>query len=320
MVQYESQSASQKQAQLWRKITATDSVGKSSPTKSAIGTVGSIMGSSMRTPFDTHWDVLPEGRTKVIHSQGVHCEFELDVADGSPYTGLFAAGTSKGIMRMGSATSLDKLGHGLPMGSATSLVFPGLAIKFLRDGVHSGNFVTLRLGGAAPGFKFFDAELTKIVNPPAAFRALMKFDQASDCTAMVGLSDVCAFAQDGTPAEKVKFPYDIRFAASSDAIYLPDEKMSDDELLDHLSSIEPGTHLFNVFAMESPTAEKAPLGKLTTTSQCVRSLFGDLNLFFRHQRMEEDFIAEPGWVETTTAPGCKASTTPSSKWQCPGVH
>lgn len=266
----------------------------------------------MRTPFDNHWDVMPEGRTKVIHTQGVHCKFELDVGEGSPYTGLFATGQSEGIIRMGSANSLDASGKP---------PFPGLSFKFLRDGVHSGNFVALRgSGDEGGGYAFFDEEFTKIVNPPAALKALMKFNQASDCQSMVGLSDLCAFDQAGIPVEKVKFPYDIRFEASSDAIYLPDVKITDEELLSHLSSIEAGTHLFNVFAKDSPTAEKSRLGTLKTTSQCVRSLFGDQNLFFRHQRMEEDFVREPDWVETVTAPGCKPTAQPSSKWQCPGVH
>merc|ERR1719386_37516 len=106
---------------------------------------------------------------------------------------------------MGSASSLDKTG---------APPFPGLSFKFLRTGVHSGNFVALRASGpSGGGYSFFDQEFSKIVNPPAALKALMKFDQASDCIAMVGLSDLCSYSQDGTPAENIQFPYDILFEA-----------------------------------------------------------------------------------------------------------
>jgi len=150
----------------------------------------------------------------------------------------------------------------------------------------------------------------------------MKFDQASQCVSMVGLSDMCAYAQDGrqTPTDAIEFPYDITFAASSAKVYIPNKKMSDEEMYNHLSAIGQGTHLLDVYAKASPTAEKAFLGKLTTTSSCVKSVFGDQSLFFRHQRMEEDFVKKPTWVGVVTAPGCKAAAVSSSKWQCPGVH
>jgi hypothetical protein len=309
MVDYEAQSASQKMTQLWGKVM--ESSGRSGPTMSLLGVVSTIIGESMRTPFDDHWDVLPEGRVKVIHSQGVHCQFVLDIPE-SPFTGLLSKGQQSGIIRMGSASSNDETGKP---------PFPGLSFKFLRSGVQSGNFVALRSTGPdGGGYAFFDQTFSKIVNPPAALQALMKFDQASQCVSMVGLSDLCSYAQDGAPAQNVEFPYDILFEASSEQVYLPNEKMSDDEMLDHLSQIQDGTHLFNVYTKASPTADKKFLGTLKTASQCEKSVFGDEHLFFRHQRMEEDFVKKPEWVDDVTAPGCKAAAVPSTKWQCPGVN
>lgn len=313
MERYEAQSASQKMTQLWNQVTAANVVGRSGSTKSLLGVLKTMVGESMRTPFDTHWDVMPEGRLKVIHSQGVHCQFELDIPE-SPFTGLLAAGKQAGIIRIGSASSLDATG---------APPFPGLSFKFLRSDVQSGNFVALRASGpSGGGYAFFDQEFSKIVDPPAALKALMKFQDASDCVAMVGLSDVCSHAQDGTPvpADSLEFPYDILFEASSDQVHLPDEKMTDEQMLDMLSSIVAGTHLLNVYAVASPTSGKTFLGKLTITSQCVKSAFGDQNLFFRHQRMEEDFVKKPAWVANITAPGCNAVAAASTKWQCPGVQ
>jgi len=143
---YEAQTASAKMMQLWNKVTHKDVVGRSGPAKSVLGVVSTIIGESMRTTFDTRWDVLPEGRTKVIHSQGVHCQFELDIPS-SPFTGLLAPGKPTGIIRIGSASSNDETGKP---------PFPGLSFKFLRSGVQSGNFVALRsTGPEGGGYAFF---------------------------------------------------------------------------------------------------------------------------------------------------------------------
>lgn len=312
MTDYEAQNASKKMDQLWGRLTAPGVVGHSGKVKSLFGVLGTMIGESMRTPFDDHWDVLPEGRSKVIHSQGVHCKFELEISAQSPYTGILAPGKKEGIIRMGSATSVDVTGKA---------PFPGLAFKFLRSGVHSGNFVALRATGAdGQSYAFFDEAFSKIVAPPPALKALMKFSQASKCQSMVGLSDLCSYGQDGSPSDSLEFPYDIRFGASSSAVYLPNERMTDEELLGHLSDIAPGTHLLDVFTKTSPTAEHVLIGTLSTASACVKSTFGDESLFFRHQRMEEDFTKHPEWISDVHADGCDPVATNSDEWKCPGVH
>merc|ERR1719471_447217 len=111
-------------------MTSPENVGKSGPLQDPISVVHQMVTESMRTTMDMHRDVLPIGRTKVIHAQGVHCKFELNVAEGSGYTGIFSPGIKEGIIRLGSATGVTVAG-----------MFPGLGIKFLRDGVTSANFV-----------------------------------------------------------------------------------------------------------------------------------------------------------------------------------
>merc|ERR1719265_1811076 len=90
--------------------------------------------------------------------------------------------------------------------------------------------------------------------------------------------------------------------------------------MESLTSISAGVTLFDVYTHSSPTAKKQgkkeKLGTLTTTSQCVQSLFGDAALFFRHQRMEEDFALRPDWISSASSNGCKASNKPISTWQC----
>jgi len=189
--------------------------------------------------------------------------------------------------------------------------------------------VALRASGSSGGgYAFFDQEFSKIVAPPAALKALMKFSQASNCQSMVGLSDLCEYAQDGTRSEEsqpgdgnFEFPYDIRFEGASSSVFLPDKKMTDEEMLSYLADIKEGTTLFNVFTKESPMAEKVKIGSLTTASECVKSTFGDEKLFFRHQRMEEDFARRPEWIKDVHADGCvPVAGTYGRNLQCPGIQ
>jgi len=315
MVEFEAQTAEQKRLQIWGEVTDPSVVGKSGPTKGDIATVAQILTESMRTPFDDQWEVMPKGRTKVIHAQGVHCAFNLSVSSESPFTGILAAGNQAGIIRMGSAG---------PAGSAGSsgTIFPGLGIKFLRSGVRSADFVALRTTGPGGAWNFFDSVFANHVAPPSALVKLGKFQQASGCIDMVGLSDVCSYTQAGAKVEKPVFPFNILFEPTGKANF-SNVKKTDAELLHELSSIKAGTDIFNVYTYASPKAEKAGekvlLGKLSTTSPCYQSLFGDEHLFFRHQRMEEDFALMPDWIDEMKElgdPVCVATVGPVSKWQC----
>jgi hypothetical protein len=98
------------------------------------------------------------------------------------------------------------------------------------------------------------------------------------------------------------------------------DKLTPEQLIGKLDSIAAGVTLFDVYTHSSPTAKKQgkreKLGTLTTTSQCEQSAYGDTTLFFRHQRMEEDFALRPEWISSATGDGCKASNKPISNWQC----
>lgn len=303
---YEAQDHKAKMAQIWAQMTAPDVINKSGPLKDPLGVVTQMVVESMRTTMDMHRDVLPIGRTKVIHAQGVHCKFELNVAEGSGYTGIFSPGIKEGIIRLGSATGVTVAG-----------MFPGLGIKFLRDGVTSANFVALRSTGPGGSNDFFAQDITNHVPPSTALQALMKFQQASSCISMVGLSDVCLYDQDGTKASNVAFPYQVFFEATGEYRTPDDPKNTDEKLLQALSGIPVGTHLFDVFTKPTPTAAKVQLGELRTTTTCVKSLFGDTRLGFKHQRMEADFRLRPEWMPQVHNNACTPKADPVSKWQCP---
>jgi len=307
MDSYEAQTSKQKENQLWNNIMAAGNIGKSGPIPSLPDTVKTALTESMITVFDDHWDVMPEGRRKVIHAQGALCKVDLDVTS-QEYTGLFSSGKAQGIARMGSATNA---------GSAIG-IHPGLSLKFLRSGVKSANFVALAPAPTTKNYNYFWRSLSNIVAPAKALQITGKFQQATGCINQVGLSDVCQYSEDGQMSEVTKFPYEIMFEHTGQGF--SSEKTSAAELIESLSSISAGVKLFDVYTHSSPTAKKQgkkeKLGTLTTTSQCVQSLFGDAALFFRHQRMEEDFALRPDWIASAGNNGCKPSNKPISTWQC----
>ena len=175
--------------------------------------------------------------------------------------------------------------------------------------------------------------------PPAVFRAMQKFQQASGCISMVGLSGLSRWDQNGAEVATPEFPFLLEFtplvevhgkkggsggdAAVGASLLATNEhggerraglrrssthsKKSNEDLLRELSTIKEGTRLFRVTAYASPKDKTEgngfELGTMTTTSQCHRSVFGDTRLLFRHQRMEADFARKPEWIEELTKGG-----------------
>ena len=146
---------------------------------------------------------------------------------------------------------------------------------------------------------YFGSPPSNHVAPAPALQKLHKFQQASACINMVGLSDVCKYDQQGEQTSTPVFPFELRFS-QAEAKTPDDKELTDEMLLKALSGLKQGTKIFDVHAVASPNAqkekEKTFLGTMRTTSKCTQSTFGDSHLFFRHQRMEEDFALAPSWV------------------------
>jgi len=313
---FDAQDYEQKTNQLWDDVTDPKYVGKSAAARNAASVIAQMVTESMVTSFDDMLEVMPKGRSKVIHGQGVMGLFNLEVDPGSKFTGILAPGNQTGIVRMGSAGSLDTsiAPHGTPM-------FPGMGIKFMRSGVRSASFVALRTTGPGGPWDFFDSEFGNHGAPPPELVKLNKFQQASGCISMVGLSDVCSYTQKGEKVAEPVFPFELIFEPSG--IHFPNVKKSNAELLKELSGIPVGSEIFKVYAYESPDdvvkGNKVQVGRMTTTSPCYQSLFGDEHLYFRHQRMEEDFALRPDWIKQMPAlkdATCVATAKPISNWQC----
>mmetsp|Transcript_80958 Transcript_80958/g.127475 ORF Transcript_80958/g.127475 Transcript_80958/m.127475 type:complete len:413 (+) Transcript_80958:111-1349(+) len=317
MLEFEKQEHAKKTEQLWAAITAKDVISQSTQISAGLlgklGTFSLMLTESMRTPFDNLKDVMPAGRQKVIHAQGVHCKIKFDVKENSPYTGIFAPGEKVGFIRMGSAKA---------MGNATGNMLPGLGFKFPRSGVPSGNFVALSTSDKPNNF--FESEFSNHVAPPDVTVLRNKFAQGSGCINMVGLSDLAEWGQNGDHVEVPGFPYEILLKPKAT---MPDTTGNTGDNLDALLleqlSFKAGQPLFDVLAHATPKNKNAGieptlLGSMSSASDCVRSLFGDQQLFIRHTRMEEDFKWREEWLQDIDmAKDCfYEKSTKASNWMC----
>jgi len=253
---------------------------------SLLGVVTGIMGESVRVSFDAQSDVFPQKRTKVIHSVGVVAPIEWVSFGNHSYSGLFQ-GAEHGLIRLSAAKQPD----------AESLA-PGAAVKIFRKGRTSANFVAMpSLDGQKCSLgNFFANDFNNHIAPPENFGLKIlaaKFWQASYCPTMVGLSD---FA-DG-PAGGAVFPFRLTLRAPDgmSAVECPCDDF--DKCLYNLGKLGEGTTVFDVLATENPKDdEPKKIGSIKLTGAPTTTKFGDEQLFFKHQRMEDDFAIHPDWLD-----------------------
>lgn len=290
---YESQSALEKQQILLNKIAGDQGSGEF---PGALNVLTGLIGESVMLTFDADADVFPHlNRKKYIHSVGVAGGIKFESNGQHPFTGLFQ-GAEAGIVRLSSAKQPGKGG-----------MTPGMGIKFLRDGRESANLVAMYSLGGQPceETNFFEHVWSNHIPATNDFGLKLvvdKFWQGSSCPQMVGLSDFATIDTD-TPAAPGSFPFELHFAPRSgtwgepDFVHVDCDCMDYDECIHNLEAIPNGTPLFGVWARASPGALLMPIGNITLTSKLVASAFGDEQLFFQHQRMENDFAIHPEWLD-----------------------
>jgi len=273
-----------KHSQTWSNITSDNAMG---PYPSLPG----IFTESMKTVFDNEWDVMPEGRKKYIHTVGAVCPFVVNIQD-SPFTGIFQTGESHGMIRLGSAAPIAE-------GSGAT---PGGGVKFFRSGRQSADFVILNQLGpiADENYNFFAVPLSNHIpeEAPLALAPLaLKFCQAQSCPTKVGLSDACRYDQDGNEVDNVVFPFKVSFVPTGDIKFREDYSELP-EFMKQFTDLPVGTVLYQLRGHQSPDdKEGVLLGDVVTTDNCVTSLYGDTELFFQHQYIDEDKALKPEWAD-----------------------
>jgi len=115
------------------------------------------------------------------------------------------------------------------------------------------------------------------------------------------LSDVCAFTAEGVKVERPVFPYKVNFRSG---IQFPNTPMTQQEMQTRFNRIPQKTRLYSVYATTMPSGSEFLLGNIITESDCVTSKYGDEKLFFRHQRIEEDWALRQDWLRLINPKDC----------------
>jgi len=264
---YQSLSAKKKLDILWKNcLEDTTGVGHSSELEACV-----VFFRDMNDTFDHVSDERPWGRKKPIHATGPVVKARFDAAGSTPYTGMFK-GCSNVLLRFAPGVA-----------PKPGILLTGVSAKFLRNGMPSGNLLALRKTGTQKDtmnwFQDQMSHLAAAVDPPIGWALTAKFKSASQFAVDIGLSELSDYDPAGKKVSKPKFPFEM--------FLRPNPKLGT-ETLETMVNLKSGTKLYDVYAKENEGSAQKKVGSITTTSKMTNSKYGDLKLFFQHQRREED--------------------------------
>jgi len=247
---------------------------------------------SMKPTFESYSDDMPDGHKKYIHSVGSLAQAEFVAEAGSPYTGVFQ-GAKNVLVRISTAKAAN------PKSAPKENFLPGLGIKFLRDKVPSANLVAMYGLDGQDSWNIFANDWSHQIANPCSFAlklAAKKFAEATPYVGRIGLKTWAQYEQNGNQVSdsKLKVPFRIWFRPSSEVKKMfPDTYQ--DEFTKQLATIRSGTALFDIYAESRPHADAVKIGTVRTKSAFTTSKFGDKDLFFQHNYVEEDLEVHPEW-------------------------
>ncbi|KAJ3067109.1 hypothetical protein HK102_007490 [Quaeritorhiza haematococci] len=282
--QYEAQSSSAKQQQVWAKCTANTTPNTYYGALDQL----SLFAYNMDVSFDWVSDEIKPGRKKLIHSVAPVALAQWKAVD-NEYTGLFQ-GADHGIIRFGHITPADTGKH---------TCAPALSIKFFRDGVPSGNLLTAYILDGQKTLKMMANPMSNWVPVPESLpikAVAKKFSQASPHPTKIGLRNFAEYAQDGSAPAKIKVPYKLVLQPGEQvsSMYPEDTKAP---FVEQLKAIPAGSLMWTAYAYRGPNdVEPIKIGELYITTQFTTSAYADSTLFFRHTRIEDDWELEPSWT------------------------
>jgi hypothetical protein len=293
--EYQDLSAKEKMTKLWSKVTEDQT---ELGFYSAL-TLATIFLEDVSTTFNHQADNFPDLRLKLVHTVGVVAQGELVVDPANGYSGVFE-GVSNVLVRLSVAKNPDYTKN--TADGANDNFTPGMALKFLRDGLHSANLLAMFGVNGFPSWNFFFKDFSNHI--PAgtglATKALgCKFAQATKYVQTIGMKDLASWNEKGEDRrEDLNFPFKLVFRPTDQVNSLfPDDFV--DKYTDQLKTIQSGTILYDVYAVATPDAAEVKIGSLRTTSPFVTSHWGDEKLFFQHSFMDDDLAVHPEWTSST---------------------
>lgn len=203
-------------------------------------------------------------------------------------------------MFKGADSGYARLSVAKPVDTRTPNLAPGMGVKLLRDGVDSANFVCMFSVDGQDSLNFFANDFVNHI-PDIKSIALKpleaRFATATDWIQAVGLSEMASYAQDGS-AETPVFPFSLRLSPGG-AYSFPDTVSNGyTDFRDDLKTIQSGTVLYNVYAMDAPAelgGTEKQIAQIVTQSEMTTSNWGDEHLYIRHERVSDDFKYKPEW-------------------------
>lgn len=253
----------------------------------------------MTTPGDamTQWEFPMWGhRQKYTHQVGCVGKVKFVSKGNHPYTGIFK-GSDTGIVRLSSTTNPETYGY----------VSPSMALKFLIDGGDSANLVSMYgLDGQPDEWNFFQHTFTNNAlawsNDFQVMALANHFKRwATDIIQAVGCSNMAVRTQDGSFEKDAKFPFSMTFVPDDELkAHFPNKLVNNNKMgyMDQLKAIPANHKLYKVMALDKPKqmgGKLSYIGDLVLDGKMTSSKWGDENLFFRHQKMDDDLEIHPEW-------------------------
>eukprot|EP00356_Strombidium_inclinatum_P006981 CAMPEP_0170509566 /NCGR_PEP_ID=MMETSP0208-20121228/65284_1 /TAXON_ID=197538 /ORGANISM="Strombidium inclinatum, Strain S3" /LENGTH=416 /DNA_ID=CAMNT_0010792937 /DNA_START=131 /DNA_END=1382 /DNA_ORIENTATION=+ len=284
--------AENKMSKLWPMMSADD-MGK-------FPIVAGIFTEDMGPSFGTNGDAMPKGkmfgtRTKYIHSVGAVGKVKFVAEPDTPFTGLFQ-GSDFGIIRLSSATKPTK----------KQPLAPGLALKLLRDGVDSGNLVAMYdFDGQPDDWNFFSNKFYTHLRSPdtVAVKALAKkFTEATSYVQEISLKNMATTDQTGEVSNDVNYPFSVSFTPHDDVKDLFPTELQDDDYMGYmkqLPTVPADSILYEVYGYAIPEelgGEEILIGKIQLDGSLKTSKWGDENLFFKHESVDDDVKDHDDWA------------------------
>lgn len=103
----------------------------------------------------------------------------------------------------------------------------------------------------------------------------------------------------------INFPYVLRYEPHPDVKDLFPTTLQDDDpmaYIHQLLTVPKDATLYTIYAMDAPVelgGREKVIGTLKLNGNLVNSYWADKNLFFRHQRMDDDLNIHQEWKPYT---------------------
>jgi len=278
--------------------------------------LGELFIEPMNLTFDAAQDDFPKQyigsfltRKKLVHSVGpISRGRYVPVSNPFNYTGIFRSGSDSALFRFSAAAA--------PSTNPDNLT-PGIAVKFLRDQIPSGNAFAMFALTGQPSYNFFKHDWSN--HPPdlgdwapLALKALKaRFGVGSAWPSMLGLSDIARYDQQGNMESRPNFPYRLVFHPNKRIhTALPDPYQGvpfQSQVVKVLN--QANETIFSVWAEDQPGDKLVQIGELITSTPATTTQFGDVSLFFQHTLMEADLRIKPQWAQAADAERAKQRAT-----------